>query len=200
MRASVTAPPSSREQLRTFHIAGRGLDHAIPTAPLRPAALDQLQQLPPFESDDLTSLYDAAAAPPPAKPRAAFLTKIKQARERLSEFLMLDASYSPEASSPENISASLGREAGAFFNASALAEAFQSSPDGGPPRIDPERRARIETTIATLDSAIEETEQQPPFQSFESSQTALEFCERQLDQFTVVLRALRTRSEEHTSE
>jgi hypothetical protein len=187
--APAEAGATSREQLRTFHIAGWGLELAIPASPLRPLALDDLPQLPPFESEDLISLYTAAVTSSRGKARAVFLARIKQAREQLREMLALDDSHSPEASTGENISAALGREAGLFFNTDALADVFHTH---GQKRMEPERKARIDATIATLDAALRENEKQPLFWSFDNSQEALEFSERQLDQFAGILRALRT--------
>lgn len=53
MSAGVTAVDVliSRQQLRAFHVTGKGLDHAAPDGPLRPALLDQLPGLPRLESE-----------------------------------------------------------------------------------------------------------------------------------------------------
>ena len=188
----MTAPAiRCREQLRTFHIAGRGLDDAIPPSPLRPAALDQLEQLPPFEPEDLAALYTAAVNSARSKARAAFLAKIKHARESLRDLLALDVAHSPESTSAENLSATLGREAGAFFDTSALSTLFHSAPNGVS-RIDAERRARIDSTVTSLEAALDEFKKLPPLVEFDNSQAALEYSGRQLDWFTNVLRAIRT--------
>ena len=172
----------SREHLRTFHIAGRGLDHLIPAAPLEPVVLDELPHAPRFASADLGSLHADALASSRGKARADFLQRIKQAYERLKEILAADDGQSP---------ASLGSGAGTFFNANALAEALQE-PANRAGRIDPERRARIETTLATLAEALRESAGQPPFWLLESIDAqVLDFCDRQLERFAVVLRALR---------
>ena len=41
----------SREQLRTFHVTGSGLEEFMPTAPLQPAVLDRLQGIRPLASE-----------------------------------------------------------------------------------------------------------------------------------------------------
>src|SRR5437879_4127023 len=107
MESTVTDPAAliTREQLRTFHVAGRGLEFAVPTSSLRPAALDQLQQLPPFESADLRSLYASALDTSRGGARADFLERVKVARWTLEELLALDALRTPEAGSPEVLSA-----------------------------------------------------------------------------------------------
>src|SRR5437016_10576835 len=107
----------TREQLRTFHIAGRGLEFAVPAGPLRPVSLDQLQQLPPFETGDLRPLYESSLTASRCEARKAFLEKIKQARARLEELLALDDVRAPEAGSAKVVSASLGHEGGVFFDA-----------------------------------------------------------------------------------
>src|SRR5690242_8556100 len=111
MESTVTDPAAliTREQLRTFHVAGRGLEFAIPAPSLRPAALDQLQQLPAFESADLRSLYTSALDASRSQARTSFLEKIKQARASLQELLALDALRSPEFPF-----AALGSEGGLF--------------------------------------------------------------------------------------
>ena len=171
----------SKEQLRTFHIAGRGLEHLTPAAPLEPVLLDQ-PLAPSLLSTGLRPLHAAALASSRGKTRSDFLEKIKQAHERLKGIL---APYGP---SP----ASLGTEVETFFNASALTEALQEPPNRVR-RIEPERRARIETTLATLEEALREFAEQPSFWLFESlDPQILDFCDRQLARFAVVLRALRT--------
>jgi ferredoxin len=196
MEATVTdrAASITREQLRTFHVAGRGLEFAVPTASLRPAALDQLQQLPPFESADLPSLYTAALTASRNPARKSFLEKIKLARTNLQELLALDALRTPAAASPEYLTAALGNEGSVFFNPGALAAALRQ-PASARRCMETSRRTRIEGTLATLDEALGEAQRQPPFYSFEgpdSFAAALEFCDRQLARFTEVLRALRT--------
>lgn len=184
----------TREQLRTFHLAARGLEFAMPTAPLRPAALDQLQQLPPFETADLRSLYASALSAARTAARTAFLENIRQARTRLTELLALDDLRTPEAGSPAVVSAGLGNEGSVFFNAGALAAAL-GHPAGNLQRMESRRRTRIEETIAAFDTAIRDASSiGQPFYSFEgpdSFQDALAFCNQLLEQFTVVLRALR---------
>ena len=45
------AGPITQQQLRTFHISGRGIDQAAPHVSLRPAILDELPQLAALESE-----------------------------------------------------------------------------------------------------------------------------------------------------
>ncbi len=48
--ANLAGTTVSREQIRTFHLSGQGLDDAIPALPLRPTILAQLTDLPQFEA------------------------------------------------------------------------------------------------------------------------------------------------------
>jgi hypothetical protein len=217
LNTTVEAAPElrqvSREELRAFHITGRGLEHLTSTAPLRlamsPAVLEQLPDLERLQSADLLALYAAAVESSRSKARTQFLEKIKLAHERLRELLALDHELSPDAYSARTVSASLGSP-GSLFRAKALADAFQARTGGLRP-MDTERRARIEATIVALDAALHEAQWQPPFWVFHTGQAsvpsgvacelhqapdsfaaALEFCDEQLSRFAMVLRALRT--------
>jgi pyruvate-ferredoxin/flavodoxin oxidoreductase len=134
---------------------------------------------------DLSSLYARTLSSSRAKARTDFLEKVKKLRERLKEL------FSPESA------ASFGREAGTFLDAGALAQAFQTRASA---QTHPERRARVEGLIATLDGALREAAEQPPFCVFDFADAtpekdvlsvAFEFSSRQLARFTVLLRALR---------
>ena len=193
MLSSPTATETSitREQIRTFHIAGRGLDRFMPATPLWPALFDQLPPLPPVEPVDLASLYASAVSVSRGKARTDFLERIKQTRERLRELFL------PQ-SSAESISHSLGKEAGSFIDAGALAQAFETRECRR--EMAPQRRVRIEALLATLDEALGEFAGEPLLSLFDSSHAtsekdsfavALDCSDRQLERFTVLLRALR---------
>src|SRR5437879_1322883 len=155
METTVTdqAPPITREQLRTFHVACRGLDFAAPLATLRPAVLDQLQQLPAFESADLRTLYTSALAPARSEARTRFVEQLKVARAALVDLLALDALPTPEAGSPEFLSFALGTEGSNFFDSGRLAAVLRDSTNGLR-RMDSGRRTRIKATVRTLDQAL----------------------------------------------
>ena len=193
MPTSLTAAEISitRQQLRTFHIAGRGLDQLTPAGPLWPALLDQLPPLAPAEAVDLSSLYADALSKSRGKARTDFIEQVKKTREQLKEL------FSSESAADE-ISSSFGKEAGSFLDASALAQALRTRAGGV--RMHPERRARIIGLIATLDGALREAAEQPAFRLFDYSHAtpekdvlavAFEFSGTQLESFTVLLRALR---------
>ena len=195
MAPTVTEIPASitREQLRTFHIAGHGLEHAIPAGPLRTTALELLNPLSPFSASDLFSLFTSSLEASRKAARAEFIGELQRTQAQLIELLEIDNLRSPAESSADTVAASLGAEGGMFFDTAALAGALRT-PSSRLQPMEGERRARIEATIATLGQGLEDLERQPPYFLFESAacfQDALDFCDRQLDQFTVVLRALR---------
>lgn len=184
----------TREQLRTFHIAGRGLDFAAPSGALRPAALDQLEQLPAFEPADLRSLYESCLNESRGEARKRFVEKVKRARTSLGDLLSLDDRRKPESDGREVVSAALGAEGSGFFDTGALAVAL-GSPRAGLRCMEPARRSRVEQTMATLDEALRDLERQPAFYSFEGPdgfEAALDFCDRKLERFADALRAVHT--------
>src|SRR5579884_20927 len=155
----------SKEQIRTFHVSGRGLDFAEPAGPLRPAVLDQLEQLPAFETADVKSVYESSLKEARSAPRARFAETLRQARAGLQNLLILDDQRKQENASGEAISAALGNEANAFFNTGALAAALET-PRRGLRRMETAQRQRIEDTINTLAEALREIEQQPTYVPF----------------------------------
>lgn len=282
----------SAQQLRTFHISGRGIDQALPRTGLAPAAIQELlPQLPALESEypvyvsakfeltpfarlldgkvedavaairafraaapdkDLIALADVKAraiAAIPGLPEAAaknlskalpadgwlvpftpnalpllyaailttnrraakecFVNNVLHQCERLRELLRLDDSRSPEGTTADTLSASMGAEAG-YFNTSALATAFRRKP-AATERMSKVRRERVEGILTTLSKAIEETRREPVFwlfhsatapssatafggdlrQSGDSFDAALEFCDSRLERFARYLRAMR---------
>lgn len=199
----------SREELRAFHITGRGLEHLTPSAPMRPAVLDQLPDLDVLQSPDLLTLYAAAVESSRSQARTQFFERIKLARERLREILVLQHELSLRPGPARKVSRSFGSPA-SLFRANALAEAFQTRTGGLRP-MDADRRARIEATIETLDEALHELQWQPRFWVFHTGEASVpcgvacelrqvpdsfaaagEFCEKLLSHFAIVLRALRT--------
>ena len=288
-RGSTADAANSREQLRTFHLAGRGLEDMRPLTGLRPAILGELEQMPRLESDypvyvapghppkalgeivgesaqkeailaalrsamgdrvlvalaevrdaairslraegdlddlekrvpaggwlvsfgaeTLPLLYAATLAATRGKLQARFFDQVKQCLANVEGLLAVDDAHRPGSPSSEQIFASLGTEAHEFFKPSAMAEAFSR---GGRPvhRMDPERRARCESTLATLTAALREHERQPLFwlfhsgsapflssafggqcrQSSDSCAAALDLCNQQLASLVPVLRAMR---------
>jgi len=280
---------NSREQLRTFHLTGRGLEDMTPEAALRPTILGDLDQLPHlnsaypvlvapgeppkplteilgdsahtgtivtafraamgdravvalaevrdaalrlaaaesdledlgkrvpakgwlvgFSADALPWLYAATLAATRGKSRAEFFDRVKQSLAGIEGLLAVDDARASGSPSSAQLSASLGKEARAFFKPAAMAEAF-SRPGQTTYRMDPERRARCESTLATLADALREHGQQPLFWLFHSGQApsmmtefggqcrqstdsfaaALELCNRQLEGLVPLLRAMR---------
>jgi len=162
-----------------------------------------------FTANALALLHAAELSASRGEARERFLDKLKQCREQLRQLLAMDSRHSPEGYSSDIISASLGSKSGTFFNTSALAEALRPAEAR---KMEPDRRERIEAALATLEQALKDAELQPSFWLFHSSDSpaglallggdcrpstdcfreALEFCDQQLEQLTLVLRALRT--------
>ncbi|MGD1095431.1 MAG: hypothetical protein ABSB35_25985 [Bryobacteraceae bacterium] len=280
---------NSREQLRSFHITGRGLEDLRPLSGLRPAIFDELDQMPsleavypayvapgqlpkalaeivgesaytaaivaafraamgdrmlvaiaevrdavfqsvnaegvlddlgkripaegwlvPFRAEALPLLYAATLAATRGKLQARFFDQVKQCFAGVEGLLAVDDAHRCESPSSEQISASLGMQAAAFFNLSAMSEAF-SRPGQKVYQMDPERRARCESTLATLAIGLREHEQQPLFwlfhsgpepsflstfggecrQSADSCAAALDLSSQQLEWLVPLLRAMR---------
>lgn len=79
---STVEAANSREQLRTFHLAGRGLEDMRPVAGLRPAILGELNQMPPLES-----AYPVCVAPgQPPKALAEILGESPRAAAIVAAF------------------------------------------------------------------------------------------------------------------
>ena len=188
----------TREEIRNFHITGRGLECAIPAAALQPAVVKQA--FPPARpTADLPGVYAAALKSTRTKARQDLLERVRQSRDRLAELLAIDDARSPEASTADVVEAALGIEGSRFLNPGALAGVLQT-PLSASERMAPDRRERIENSIATLDEVLAAARQEPPYYMFSAGQneqcadaftTALDFCERELERLTAVLRALR---------
>lgn len=259
-------PEITREQLRTFHLAGRELDEYRPES-LRPSILDGLPlpalesaypvfvapgkaprslagapekaaaineeigdramvsaaeirsaaELPQngwfisFRAEALPLLYGAVLSAGRKSARARFLERLKQAIASLSNLLAIDDAHRAGPPASGEISAALGSESRQFFRPEVLEQALQGTPAPAH-RMDAERRARCEATLAVLEQALADFQQAPVFRLFHSAaaparieqfggqshpcadpcDTALEFCDRKLRLFAEVLRALRT--------
>lgn len=209
----------AREQLRTFHLSGLGLDDAAPGRALHPTILDSLTlegQYPTrADAEGLVVLHAAALAESRQPQRERFWGAVQHTAARLREILFLDESHAPGAVTTESVSASLGSQVGAFINPGMLAKAIQR-PANPLRRMNAERRSRCETTLVMLDEALHDAASQPAFWLFHSGIfgsteapenvvlihggarwaldsffTALQFCDSRLDRLTHLLRALR---------
>ncbi len=164
-----------------------------------------------FDSQALPLLHAAALAASRAEHRRRLLKNLQECRDGLKDLIAVDDGHAPEAGSPDKVYASLGSGAATFFDAGALAVALQRPLDGVH-AMSPERRERVEGTLATIEAALRDWPEQPAFWLFHSDavpaavnylggrcrstnetfREALEFCDRQLERFAVTLRAMRS--------
>lgn len=280
----------AREQLRTFHLTGRGLDAFVPQGPLRPSLLEQLD-LPRFEQNyplyvapaetpqplfkklqtvvernretfpilrdyleliaaafgdlvgaagcPIVSILDAALAAAQTRveqlhvhpqsvekefaalrkaltgegslislgdstlarlhgatlqigrqeARASFAQDLRVCVQRLRELLAADDRTSA-ASSTGHLAASLGDRAASFLNPAVLAAALRRRANPVLP-MEPERRARCEAALATLQDATCELDRQPAVLTTDACDRAIDLCRQQLQRYTAVWKALR---------
>ena len=163
----------SREQLRAFHLTGRGLEELAPEGPLDPALLDEIA-LPRFEDSyplhfsdtsigfgESTPLLLLCAAIQSARreARQSFVQQLKESGQRLRELLGVDG-RTQVATTPENVAQSLGARAASYLDASALAGALRRRPNPTLP-MERERRARCEATLEVIQTAIQDLKSLP---------------------------------------
>lgn len=168
-----------------------------------------------FHADSLVLLHAAALAEARRAQRAQFWEDVSHTAARLRELLLLDESHTPGAVSADSVTASLGSQAGGFFNSAILANALHGLKN--PLRsMAPERRSRCETTLAMLEEGLHDAADHPAFWLFHSGifggtsapsdvvmfhgdarwaadsfAAALQFCDTRLDRLAHLLRALR---------
>ena len=164
-----------------------------------------------LDSRALPALYASILSASRASAREQFAQRMKAARDGLSELIAADDAHAPEAAGPAPVAAALGGQAAVYLDAERLARTLRA-PVEGARRMSPERRARIERAIATLEDTLQSTAAGPAFRLFHPpelpangierwggwSEPSLEpfhdgmmFCQRQLEWFAAPLRALR---------
>ena len=171
----------------------------MPHGPMRPAILDRMAAPCCSRAVDLPELYAAALQTTRGQARTALLERARKSRDRVAELLALDDGRSPAASSPATLSAGLGVEGSRFLDAGALSQALRP-PASASDRMPLDRRQRLQRTIAILDEFLNEAAHEQSYYMFSVGQNeqcadsftaALEFCDKQLEKFASVLRALR---------
>ena len=192
----MTASTTTQEQLRTFHLTGRGLEEWLP----------QAAEAPQSRSGPLLEVYRALLKQSRGIARKKFLEKAKQVAARAEELLTLDDAHRSGSSTSEQIAAALGAESG-FFRTGALEKAFSGEvrPSHA---MSPEQRARCEATFADLRQALNDQAAKPALYLFHTGDqgvetdawaqavpnpcgTALTLCVQELEQWERMLRALR---------
>jgi len=145
-----------REHIRQFHLTGEGIDSLLPAGALTPAILDQVP-LPGSDTvvEPLPVLHARAIAPARAAARQRFLEEVAHAKDVLQGLCVPEPSLTPEAAN-----AVFGIEGGAFFDMDTLSKTLQR-PTRGTRAIEPHRRARLETALASLDGFLSTTSDAP---------------------------------------
>jgi hypothetical protein len=163
-----------------------------------------------FGDGALTLLSCAMLGTARREARLAFAQELRQYGRRLEELLALDDRNSASASSIDRLAASLGGRAASFLDVSALAGSLQRR--GNPTlAMDPERRARCQSALATIQAAIDDlaglpsvvlihsgqAPEGPPHLEIECQKApdachaATALCRRQLNHYVPVWKALR---------
>ncbi|MCZ7586208.1 MAG: hypothetical protein M5R36_24400 [Deltaproteobacteria bacterium] len=94
-------------------------------------------------------LVAAALSGARARVVAGYVKEAKSLARRLRDVLAADATHDEKASSPKALESAMGGSGGRLFDAGALAKTLPAH--RGSRRLEPERRARIEDVLATLD-------------------------------------------------
>jgi ferredoxin len=136
----------------------------------RDALIEELtvlrSQLPPaavaveLRSDTPLRLYLAALEAVRAPLRRRFDEELRSLRERLRDLLQLDRLGSSEGLSPEALAASLGRSGSEYLDPEALSRTLSRT--AATQGLEPERRRRVEATLAAIERHLEQLEQLPP--------------------------------------
>jgi hypothetical protein len=163
----------SREQLRGFHLTGRGLEEFAPEGALDPAllaeiALPRLEDSYPLHFGDTPIGFGesapllilcAALQSARREARQSLVQQLKESGQRLRELLGVD-DRTQVATTPENVARSLGARASTYLDASALAGALRGRPNPTLP-MERERRARCESALAVIQAAIQDLKSLP---------------------------------------
>lgn len=194
---------SFQEQLRTFHLTGRGLEEYEPASPLHPVGMDLGGDQ--AQAQSLVTLYSAAVSTVRQGAQGELLRRFRQMHHKLTDLLAADHSHSAE-----ELAESMGVEATAFLNAGALAVAMKRAAKGTK-GLDATRRERMENAAAALGDSIRSLETAPLFLLFhagaepagvhaaggramlatEPLAAAVNYCRKSLDRLAAGLRAFR---------
>ncbi len=199
---------AAQAQMKSFHIEPQALEKEW--AALR-KALPTEGWLIAFGDGALIALACATLESARREARLTFAEELKEYGRRLQELLDVDDGKSEAASSTERLAASLGARATSFLVPSALAEALRRRANPVPP-MEPERRARCESALATIRNAIHDLNSPPSVilihsgrapktpphfaiqyqEAVDACDAAAALCRRQLRDRVPVWKALRT--------
>lgn len=209
-----------REEIRTFHLTGRGLDDwrpdglVLPNLPegmvpdeesIYPACIID-GQIPKrasevtgevgvpagFSADGLVEIHGACLARSRGEARRRFAANLMRCVAILQDLLAVDDQKLTPASA-ESLSASLGQGAARFLDVSGLLGLVSHRPES-PAAMDATRRERCRAALKILEEAHGGIHDWPLIRSFHEGDAcadALAECGKQLELFTPVLRAMR---------
>jgi ferredoxin len=110
--------------------------------------LPQTAELVELNEGTLLRFHSAALAHERGPLRFDFMQDVKKLIVRLEELLQIEHSFTPEGSSPEALAATLGGGAGARIDSGELSRNLARRRGSKP--MDPERKLRVEATVASL--------------------------------------------------
>jgi ferredoxin len=129
------------------------------------AQLDELRGLVPdgltldLRADTPVRLYRAVLDAVREPLHRRFVQELEALRERLRDLLELDRMSSSEGRAPGALAATLGKAAADFLDPAALSQTLAGQV--GADALEPERRARIEGALATLEAHFDERDELP---------------------------------------
>jgi hypothetical protein len=159
------------QELRTFHLAGRGMEGFRPEGNLEPVLQDR-SVLPSSGPGPLAALYGKLLGEERAAARSRFRAELKQSVARLQELLSIDRAKRM-AASMEQVSASFGSQAGRFLAVPKLTGALERKGHESAP-MDEVRRRRCETALTALEKAEREEAGKPVFWLFHAGSSVPE--------------------------
>ncbi len=174
------------------------------------ALLHGPEHLAEFHASALPLLYGGFFTAGRAAARTRFAGELRQAVTNLQDLLAVDdAKLAP--TSATRVAASLGADAPRFLSVSGLM-AVWARHAGKPAAMPPDRRHRCHAALTILEEALRRQQESPAFWLFHSDERdpmelgtvsglhrksldpcadALDFCEQQAQELTLVLRAMR---------
>ncbi|MBL8220900.1 MAG: hypothetical protein JNL62_16835, partial [Bryobacterales bacterium] len=175
-----------REQLRAFHLTGRGLDEhrGIPVPSSGPDP----------RIATVADLCGRVLADARAAARTAFLAHVAREKAKLDDLLRVDDSHSAESVTSGSLASSLGAEGNQFLDPAAMAKALRRPKR--PKGLASVRRALIEQAQTTLRDYLTAAHHGPAFyvitgDAADPFAAALDFDENLLARMSEVQRALR---------
>ncbi len=173
--AGAGADAKQRQALRTFHLTGKHPDAETKDGFWLPASLtpwlDSPRRWLTFPAHDellleigchtLLQLYSDRVARHRQAVRTAFCEEVRAIVPALRDRLQLDQMHSREGVAPEKMASVMGEVVGLYLDTESLANRIPAH--RGTRRMEPERRRRVEESLATLEQYLETANAGPAF-------------------------------------